>query len=380
MSKQSHLTVLVAALAIVLAVTTGCPPAQGPVSAPSPGATSSPAAAPEDAAAVAAPAGKAELFLTLPAGCNTPDGMCLLEDGSVILSMPNFNDLKEGARLIKITPDNKAETFLELGKHPETGDLIGALGVCLAPNGDLFLADFQMNGKKQSRVLRIPMKDGKPGKPVPAIEAFHVSNAVICRDGYLYVSETQIDVEAQPGTSGVLRFKLEDLDKGVIKLADDVTKDPHFLGVIEIHNKDVRFGADGLCFDKDGNLYCGNFADGTLHRFEFEKDGKVKSNEIFATADFMKCCDGLFFNPKTEEVYATDSITNAIHAVAMDGTVRTIAQNGDTDGTDGGMDQPCEVLLRGNELIVSNMDWPIPGCINKEYNKPCTLSVIKIAD
>jgi len=288
--------------------------------------------------------------------------------------------LDEGARLMKITPDNKVEKFLELGKHPETGELIGALGVCLAPSGDLFLADYQMKGKKQSRVLRIPMKDGKPGEPVPAIEGFHVSNAVVCRDGYLYVSETQIDIEAQPGTSGILRFKLEDLDKGVIKLADDVTKDPHFVCVIPFHNKEVRLGADGLCFDNQGNLYCGDFGDGTLHRIEFDGDGKVKSNKIFATADFMKCCDGLFFNPKTEEVYVTDSMSNAIHAVSMDAKVRTLAQNGDTDGTDGGMDQPCEVLLRGNELIVSNMDWPVPGCINKTYNEPCTLSVIHIAD
>ena len=331
---------------------------------------------PEEAAQV----GKSELFLKLPEGCNTPDGMCLLADGSVILSMPNFNNLEEGARLMKITPDNQVEKFLELGKHPETGELIGALGVCVAPSGDLFLADYQMKGKKQSRVLRIPMKDGKPGEPVPAIEGFHVSNAVICRDGYLYVSETQIDIEAQPGTSGILRFKLEDLDKGVIKLADDVTKDPHFVAVIEIHNKEVRLGADGLCFDNAGNLYCGNFGDGTLHRIEFDDKGDVKSNKIFATADTMKCCDGLFFNPKTEDVYVTDSMSNAIHAVSMDGKVRTLAQNGDTDGLDGGMDQPCEVLLRGNELIVSNMDWPVPGCINKEYNEPCTLSVIRIAD
>ncbi len=334
----------------------------------------------EPKAEAAAAVGKAELFLKLPEGCNTPDGMCLLADGSVILSMPNFNNLDQGARLMKITPDNKVEKFLELGKNPDTNELIGPLGVCLAPSGDLFLADYQMNGKKQSRVLRIPMKDGKPGEPVPAIEGFHVSNAVICRDGYLYVSETQIDIEAQPGTSGILRFKLEDLDKGVIKLADDVTKDPHFLALIEIQNKDTRLGADGLCFDGKGNLYCGNFGDGTLHRVEFNEDGSVKSNKIFLKTEPMKCCDGLFFNPKTDEVYVSDSVANAIHAVSTDGKLRTLAQNGDTDGLDGGMDQPCETLLRGNELIVSNMDWPIPGCTNTKYDEPCTLSVIQIAD
>ena len=44
------------------------------------------------------------------------------------------------------------------------------------------------------------------------------------------------------------------------------------------------------------------------------------------------------------------------------------------------MDQPCEVLLRGRELIISNMDWPVPGCINQQYDKPCTLSVIKLPE
>jgi sugar lactone lactonase YvrE len=373
MTTRSYLTVL--ALAMILACTTGCPPKDEPsVAGVAPGSSAPAVGVPGDVPGILKP----ELLVILPSGCNTPDGMCLLDDGSVILSMPNFNNLEEGARLMKITPDNKVETFLELGKHPETGDLIGPLGVCLAPSGDLFLADFQMNGKKQSRVLRIPMKDGKPGEPVPAINGFHVSNAVICRDGYLYVSETQIDLEAKPATSGVLRFKLEDLEKGVIELAEDVTKDPHFLGIIECHNEEVQFGADGLCLDDDGNLYCGNFADGTLHRFQFDDEGNVTSNEIFATADFMKCCDGIIFNPKTQEIYVTDSMMNAVHAVTLDGTVRILAQNGDTDGLDGGMDQPCEVLLRGNDLIASNMDWPVPGCINQEYNQPCTLSVIRL--
>ena len=32
----------------------------------------------------------------------------------------------------------------------------------------------------------------------------------------------------------------------------------------------------------------------------------------------------------------------------------------------------------GRELVVSNMDWPVPGCINQTYNEPCTLSVIRL--
>jgi sugar lactone lactonase YvrE len=320
---------------------------------------------------------QSELLLELPPGCNTPDAMALLADGSILLSVPNFNDLEEGALLMRITPDNQAEKFLDLPNHPNTGQPIGPLGVCLAPSGDLFLADYQMTGARQSRVLRIAINDGKPGKIEPVVTGFHVSNAVICRDGYLYVSETQIDPEAQPATSGVFRFSLEELDQGPLALADNETEDPHFLATIHVHNKELPLGADGLCFDAEGNLYIGNFADGTVHRFEFDTEGNVKSNTVFAQADFMKSADGLFMDQQSGVIYVADSKANAVQMVFADGSVKTLAQNGDTDGLDGGMDQPCEVLLRGDKVIVSNMDWPVPGCINQTYNPPCTLSVIR---
>ena len=92
----------------------------------------------------------------------------------------------------------------------------------------------------------------------------------------------------------------------------------------------------------------------------------------------MKSCDGLVFDPVPDELYVADSRANAIQVVSLDGKVRTLAKNGDTDGLDGGMDQPCEPLLRGREVIVSNMDWPVPGCINQKYNKPAVLTVIKL--
>lgn len=359
-------------------VFSGCPAQQGPGAASGPGLPPGVTSGETGSPAEAEPVRKAELLIELSDGCNTPDGMCLLGDGSFLLSMPNFNQPDKGAWMMRITADNKAEKFLDLGKHPVTGEPVGPLGVCVSPSGDLFLADYQMKGERPSRVLRIPIKDGKPGEPVPAITGLHVANAVICHQGHLYVSDTQIDAQAKPAISGVLRFKLEELDKGPITLAEDETKDPHFLAVIECHSQDLQLGADGLCFDKDGNLYIGNFADGTVHRFTFDAEGKVASNEIFAKADFMKSADGLFYDPLTNEIYVADSKANAIQIVSLDGQVRTLAQNGDTDGLDGGMDQPCEVLLRGRELIVSNMDWPVPGCINQKYNEPCTLSVIRL--
>jgi sugar lactone lactonase YvrE len=319
---------------------------------------------------------RSKLFLELKGNCNTPDGMTLLPGGDVILSVPNFNELSAGAYLMRISSDNKVSEFLKLPNHPETGQPVGALGVCVAPSGDLFLADYQMTGERQSRVLKIVMKDGQPVDIKPAVTGFRVSNAVICHGGYLYVSETQIDKTAKPATSGVFRFKLEELADKPIELAQDETKDPHFLGVIEVYDAELPLGADGLCFDKQGSLYIGNFADGTVHRMMFNSAGNVVSNKVFARASFMKSADGLTYDPQTGVVYVADSRANAVQMVLPNATVKTLAKNDDTDGSDGGMDQPCETLLRGRELIVSNMDWPVPGTINKKYDPLCTLSVI----
>jgi sugar lactone lactonase YvrE len=324
---------------------------------------------------------KAELLVRLPSDkCNTADAMCLLPYGDIILSVPNFNDLEQQSLFMKITPDNKVEEFIPLPNHPNTGKPLGPLGICMAPSGGLFFADYQMEGERQSRVMRMVIKDGLPQEIVPVITGFRVSNAVIVRDGHLYVSETQIDTESKPATSGVFRFKLDELEDRVVALATPITDDPHLIGTIETFNEELPLGADGLAFDKKGNLYIGNFSDGTIHRFRFGADGKVIANEIFAKADFMKSADGLFFDPRTDKIYVADSKANAVQVVSPDGSVETLAQNGETDGLDGGMDQPCEVLVRGDEVIVSNMDWPVPGCINQKYDKPCTLSVIRLGE
>lgn len=401
-ARLLRLSVVLLASAGFLALA-GCPPSSpsspaspsapaGPVAGPATPQVTTPsvAGAPADETGAKEPAGEAasspceplkqsKLLVQLPANtCNTPDAMCLLPDGNVILSMPNFNDLSQPSMLMKVTPENEAVEFLKLPINDDTGKPLGPLGICVAPSGDLFLADYQMEGDRRSRVMRIAMEEGHPKEIVPVIVGFHVSNAVVCRDGHLYVSETQIDPKAKPATSGVFRFKLDELKDTIIEVATPETDDPHLIATFETFDEELPLGADGLSFDGDGNLYVGNFADGTVHKLAFDAEGSVTSNEIFAKSECMKCADGLFFDPETQKIFVADSKANAVQMVSLDGSVQTLAKNGDTDGLDGGMDQPCEVLLRGREVIVSNMDWPVPGCVNSEYSKPCTLSVIKL--
>jgi hypothetical protein len=90
----------------------------------------------------------------------------------------------------------------------------------------------------------------------------------------------------------------------------------------------------------------------------------------------------MFWRRADDTIYVADFIANAVHAVDMQGRVSTVHQNGDTDGADGSLDQPVEVLVRGDDLIVINMDiaWLTPPgvSINSKVDRPYTVSAISL--
>ena len=96
----------------------------------------------------------------------------------------------------------------------------------------------------------------------------------------------------------------------------------------------------------------------------------------------MMSADGIVWRRKDNLIYVADILLNAVHAVDASGNIRTLQRNGDTDGADGSLDQPAEVIVRGNELIVVNMDmpWSDPHgyLTNTEIDQPYTLSVIPL--
>lgn len=331
-----------------------------------------------------------ETLVTLPEDkVNMPDGMCLMGDGSFLLSVPNFEDHSLPPILARITADNKFETFYELPPHPVTGR-VGPMGIGKASNGDIYLADMQLfNGEKkegqekadplfeQSRLLRIVMKDGQPTETKVVAEGINVANAVAFKDGYVYVSDTILEPGTDPLVSGVFRFKL---DEENVKVTKPFREDAHFLKGSEIKTKNVKigFGADGLAFDSNGNLYIGNFSDGIVHKLTFDEEGNVASNEVFGESAEMKSSDGLFYNKADDRIYVADMVANAVHAISVkDGKVQTLAVCEDNDGSKG-IDSPCEAIVRGNEVIVSNMDM-ICGK-NTKRDLPCELSVIKLPE
>jgi hypothetical protein len=325
---------------------------------------------------------QAKLLVALPDYCNTPDGMTLLKDNSIIVSVPNFNDETKPPLLMRISPANRAEKFYEF-PTPYPGlakgiDRIAPMGIAAAPSGDLYLADMQfMKDKNQkSRLWRLVVRAGKVDKMVLVARGFNVANGIAIHGGCVYITESALEVESQPLTSAVLRFRL---DEENVQLQTPLKDDPHIITTFKSLNNDWRFGADGIEFDRQGNLFVGLFGDGVMHKLAFDANGNVKSNEVFAQAPGRLInCDGMH-RDAADNLYVADSAANAIRIIRPNGTVETLWENEAVeDKRTGQLDQPCEALVRGNEIIVSNMDWPFPKFKNTKYQLPATLSVIKL--
>jgi len=337
--------------------------------------------------------------------CNTPDGLTYDDKtGDTYLCCPNFkleekfdiDDPKSKPRkypgiVMKIDKNNKFTKFCDLPKHPVTGR-VGPMGLDIGPDGNLYIADNQFFWSKDyaSRLLRVNIKDGKAVSCDVVVEGTKLSNAVIWRGNYVYVSDTFFDVPDKPGISGIWRFSLDELKAGKVKV-NSKGFDPHVIGSTDPHliatfttfanHRGDTAGADGLTFDKDGNLYCGNFGDGVISKLSFDGDGKLISNKILVKDEKMPSADGMFYDAKRNLIFIADSERNAVRAFTPEGKLTTIWENGaNVTGVNGLLDQPCEVMVRGNEIIVVCFDVSFPGLMNQNNDKFHTVSVIKLKD
>ncbi len=164
--------------------------------------------------------------------------------------------------------------------------------------------------------------------------------------------------------SCVYRFGLEERDIHVT----NTLADPHIFATFVSQNPDCQYGADGIVFDKAGNLYVGNFGDGAVYRITFREDGSLGENEIFAQDPAqLQSTDGMIFDEEGN-LYIADFSANAI------AKVERIAQSPDCTGVDGGLDQPGEPIVWDGRLIVSCFDLVTgPDKVNSKHEMPATL-------
>ncbi|TGD77138.1 SMP-30/gluconolactonase/LRE family protein [Hymenobacter wooponensis] len=350
---------------------------------------STPATQPGDSTATAsatadtvANIGSPELLHTLDEAHNTPDGLALAPNGSLILSVPNLANNSYPAVLMEMTDTSLKPYLTNLPVEPTTKKA-APMDLAFGPDGNLYYAENQYENSKdfKSRLMRVRVQNGKPGAVETVVDNFALANAVVWKGNTLYVTDSQWDMPDNDKGSAILHFTLAELSKGPIHLKPK-TKDPHVLAMFTttVNETGVDNGADGMDYDSQGRLYTGSFGDGKFYRVTLKPDGSLAKQETLTlTGKQIPCIDGLIIDRATDKAYVCNSRENAIEVINLkDNSVTTLAKNGDTDGAGGLLDQPAEVLLKGNRLYISDFDKPEKNFVNKKSDAPHTMSVIDL--
>lgn len=327
---------------------------------------------------------ESKLFMILPEYICTPDGMAIDQEGNLILACPNFADDTLNGCIVKINKDKCVSKWFEVPR-PLDIDIACPMGIAFDNDQNLYICDNPgWLGREalhnRGRILKVVADDQgiKSFKEV-AVGMEH-PNGIRIRGDYLYVTQSCLSKVQHPSgclVSCVYRFHINDEGIEVTNTLDD----PHILTTFITYNPQCQYGADGIEFDKMGNLYVGNFGDGTVHQITFDAQGQVISNERWAqNAKELTSTDGII-KDKHGNLYVADFSDNAIAKITPDGNVKRIAQSPDSNGLNGELDQPGEPIVWGNQLIVSCFDLVTDeGKVNTKHEMPATLAMLELQE
>ncbi len=324
-----------------------------------------------------------KLFSILPDYICTPDGMEIDHDGTLILSCPNFANEKMSGCVVKIDKDGNVKKWFDVPVHPET-KVARNMGIALDYEGNIYLCDNQGWSEKESvlykgRILKLTVDDkGNILKTIVVAKNMEHPNGIRIHDGYMYVTQSYMHpVKREDGSlvSCIYRFDLNDEEINIT----NTLKDRNIFTTFVTNNPECQYGVDGIAFDKNGNLFVGNFGDGEIYKITFNEDKSLKSKELFAKNETeLKSTDGMCFD-KENNLYIADFCANAIVKVTPDGVVKRLAQSEDCTGVDGGLDQPGETIIWNDKIIASCFDLVTgPGKVNLKHELPATLVELKL--
>lgn len=321
---------------------------------------------------------ESRLFCALPDYVCTPDGMAIDRYGNLVLSCPNYAEDTMSGCVVKIDKEGTVKKWFDVPVHPET-KVARNMGIAFDSRWNIYLCDNQGWSEREEllfkgRILKLTVDDdGNILKTTVVAEHMEHPNGIRIKGSYMYVTQSYLHpVKRADGklVSCVYRFGLNEENIQITNTLDD----SHIFATFVTQNPDCQYGADGIVFDKEGNLYVGNFGDGAVYRLTFNEDGSLKDNQIFAqNLHELQSTDGMIFD-EAGNLYIADFSANAIAKVTPDGKVERIAQSPDCTGVDGGLDQPGEPIIWDGKIIASCFDLVTgPDKVNLKHEMPATL-------
>lgn len=346
-------------------------------------------------------------FLVLPDYVATPDGMAICPDtGELVVACPNFGDTKKPACLIRIDRNGNVRKWVDVPVLEETGQAF-PMGIAFGPDKSVWLCDNQNwptgNGDdgqlNQGRLLRLKIEQDRVVETTVVADKISHPNGVKIRDGCAYMTVSCLPkIKEKDGLlrSAVYRFQLDDANIHLTNTAED----PNLYALITTKNTDCQYGADGICFDAEGSLIIGNFGDGELIRITTDREKPVLSvyarskpipplnaadgrpDAAFlqkATQIAMRTTDGIC-RADDGTIFVADFSNNAVARVAPGGkSIDFLAISPDTDGLDGGLNQPGEPCLWNGYLAVTCFDMVTgPDKVNTKHDGQATIVFLPI--
>ena len=313
---------------------------------------------------------------------STPDAMEIDQEGNLILSCPNFADMSKPSCICKIDTSGNVRKWFDVPLSEKTGEA-RAMGIAYGPDWDLYIVDNQGWGGDprlvfQGRIIRVRMNGDTIEKVTVVADGMEHPNGIRIHGDYVYVTQsmlTKVKTESGNLLSCVYRFHLDDENIQITNTLDD----PNMFLTYETYNPDDQYGMDGIVFDKEGNMYVGNFGDGEVFKVSFNPDGSVKENVSFAKNPAeLRSTDGITID-EYGNLYVADFVANAVAKIDPTGKVTRIAQSPDTDGFNGELDQPGEPCVWNGKIAVSCFDCVTGGDkVNTAHELPATMSLLEI--
>ncbi|MBU2886382.1 SMP-30/gluconolactonase/LRE family protein [Gilvimarinus agarilyticus] len=310
------------------------------------------------------------LFASLPDTCPTPDALVATAQGDVLLSCPNFASKTQPGTLLRLSSDGEVE---DLGQVPGLVTTAQPMGMAFDESGNLYIANNEAGGN--GNILKVQFQNGQIVGSQIVAKGFSSPNGLRYRDGFLYVTQLQMP-KATSGdmVSGLYRIPTE--ARG-LEIASDLS-DSELIFYDTTANPKRQFGLDGLVFDDQGALYLTNFGDGKVYRLILSEAGEVLQSSVFAELSSEVGLDGISIDT-AGNLYVAGFLLNQVYRISPDAKVSLIADYPDNQGADGAIDQPADLMVFGDQLLISNFDlMKGEGVRNSAHTKPYTISTIPL--